>query len=163
MAVTDLSTAAGEADIISCATLSEQPLIRGAWLKPGTHLDLVGAFKPSMRETDDEAVKRACIFVDTRMGALKEGGDLVQPLQSGVLTQADILAELSELVEVVTQGFREFRRPYVADPDELLHKGPWLQIGYEVNGEVTWSRAGHSVKGEEFSVSWRPWARLSPG
>jgi ornithine cyclodeaminase len=98
VAVKDLARAAGEADIISCATLSEHPLIRGAWLKPGTHLDLVGAFKPSMRETDDEAVKRACIFVDTRIGGLKEGGDLVQPLQSGILSQVDILAELSELV-----------------------------------------------------------------
>ena len=73
------------------------------------------------------------------------------------------IAELTELVDLVTHGFREFRRPYVADPDELLWKGPWLQIGYEVNGEVMWSRAGHRVKGEEFSVSWKPWARLSAG
>ena len=74
-----------------------------------------------------------------------------------------MIAELTELIDVVTNGFREFRRPYVADPDELLHKGPWLQIGYEVNGEEVWSRANHHIRGETFSVSWRPWARLSPG
>jgi len=70
---------------------------------------------------------------------------------------------VTEFVEVVTQGFREFRRPYVADREEPFWKGPWLQVGYEVDGEVMWSRAGHSVKGEKFSVSWKPRARLSPG
>ena len=59
--------------------------------------------------------------------------------------------ELNELVDVATRGFREFRRPYVADPDELLWKGPWLQVGYDVNGEVLSSRAGHRLSGEEFS------------
>lgn len=97
-AVTDLAAAAGQADIISCATLSETPLIRGEWLKPGTHLDLVGAFKPSMRESDDEAVRRSSVFVDTYGGALKEAGDIVQPLQSGVLAQSGIKGELAELV-----------------------------------------------------------------
>ncbi|HUH08146.1 MAG TPA: ornithine cyclodeaminase family protein, partial [Egibacteraceae bacterium] len=72
----DLEAAARAADVISCATLSEQPLIRGAWLRPGTHLDLVGAFTPRMRESDDEAVRRAEVFVDTREGAESEAGDL---------------------------------------------------------------------------------------
>ncbi len=98
-AVTDLAGAAGEADIISCATLSDTPLIRGAWLKPGTHLDLVGAFKPSMRESDDEAVIRSSVFVDTRAGALKEGGDLVQPLEAGLIGPDHIRAELADLVQ----------------------------------------------------------------
>jgi ornithine cyclodeaminase len=97
-AVRDLAEAAGEADIISCATLSEAPLIRGAWLKPGTHLDLVGAFKPSMRESDDEAVTRSSVFVDTRAGALKEGGDLVQPLEARLIGSDHIRAELADLV-----------------------------------------------------------------
>lgn len=97
VAVDDLEAAAREADIISCATLSSEPLIRGAWLKPGTHLDLVGAFKPSMRESDDEAVRRSSVFVDTRAGATKEGGDIVQPLASGVLAMNDIKADLAEL------------------------------------------------------------------
>lgn len=96
--VDDLAEAARRADIVSCATLSSEPLIRGEWLKPGAHLDLVGAFKPSMRESDDEAVRRSSVFVDTRAGAMKEGGDIVQPLQSGVLTRDDIKAELVDLV-----------------------------------------------------------------
>jgi ornithine cyclodeaminase len=93
----DLEAAARQADIISCATLSSEPLIRGAWLKPGAHLDLVGAYTPELRESDDEAVKRATLFCDTRGGALKEGGDLVQPLRSGVIQESDIAAELADL------------------------------------------------------------------
>lgn len=95
----DLEAAACEADIISCATLSSQPLILGDWLKPGAHLDLVGAFKPSMRETDDRAVSRAEIFVDTREGALTEGGDLVQPIERGIITAASIRADLADLAK----------------------------------------------------------------
>jgi ornithine cyclodeaminase len=93
----DLEAAARQADIISCATLSSEPLIRGAWLKLGAHLDLVGAYLPELRESDDEAVKRATLFCDTRGGALKEGGDLVQPLKAGVIKESAIAAELSEL------------------------------------------------------------------
>ncbi len=94
----DLEQSAREADIISCATLSDEPLIKGEWLKPGAHLDLVGAFKPSMRESDDIAVQRATIFVDTYVGALTEGGDLVQPLGSGAIERSKVVAELSDLV-----------------------------------------------------------------
>lgn len=93
----DLEAAAREADIISCATLSSEPLIRGAWLKSGAHLDLVGAYLPELRESDDEAVQRATLFCDTRGGALKEGGDFVQPLKAGVIKENAIAAELSEL------------------------------------------------------------------
>ncbi|MDM9624546.1 ornithine cyclodeaminase family protein [Rhizobium sp. S152] len=98
VAVTDLQAAARTADIVSCATLSNDPLISGDWLKPGAHLDLVGAFKPSMRESDDAAIRRASVFVDTRAGAMTEAGDIVQPLKSGVLEEGDIRAELAELV-----------------------------------------------------------------
>ncbi|MBP2237906.1 ornithine cyclodeaminase [Sinorhizobium kostiense] len=94
---TDLASAAREADVISCATLSSEPLILGDWLKPGSHLDLIGAFKPTMRETDDRAVSRASIFVDTREGALSEGGDIVQPLRAGAITEEAIRADLFEL------------------------------------------------------------------
>ena len=94
---TDLETAARTADIISCATLSSEPLIRGAWLKPGAHLDLVGAFKPTMRESDDAAVERASLFVDTREGALTEGGDLVQPLRAGRIDAGSVRADLFDL------------------------------------------------------------------
>jgi ornithine cyclodeaminase len=92
-----LKEALGEADIVSAATLSSEPLIKGAALKPGTHVDLVGAFKPSMRESDDDLIKRAEIFVDTRDGCLSEGGDIVQPIRSGLLTPGEIKADLYEL------------------------------------------------------------------
>lgn len=97
-AVETLEPAARSADIICCATLSQQPLILGEWLKPGSHLDLVGAFKRDMRESDDEAMRRATIYVDTRDGALGEAGDILQPLEAGVISRDDIRAELSELV-----------------------------------------------------------------
>ncbi|WP_417689703.1 ornithine cyclodeaminase family protein [Roseibium sp.] len=96
-ATADLEAAVSAADIVSAATLSEDPLIRGEWLRPGTHVDLVGAFKPTMRESDDEAIRRACVFVDTMDGCTKEGGDIVQPLRSGVLKTEDIKADLYDL------------------------------------------------------------------
>jgi ornithine cyclodeaminase len=100
----DLEAAARGADLISCATLSTTPLIKGAWLKPGTHLDLVGAFTPEMRESDDEAVTRASLFCDTRAGALKEGGDLVIPLKAGLITEASVKADLADLARGKHQG-----------------------------------------------------------
>jgi ornithine cyclodeaminase len=96
-AVGDLEAATGQADIISCATLSTAPLVRGAWLKPGAHLDLIGAFTPQMRESDDTALRRASIFVDTMEGAPKEAGELAIPLAQGVITRADIRADLFDL------------------------------------------------------------------
>jgi ornithine cyclodeaminase/alanine dehydrogenase-like protein (mu-crystallin family) len=74
----------------ACATLSAEPLIRGQWLKKGAHVDLVGGFTPEMREADNAAIKRARIYVDTRAGAMKEAGDIVQPLRSKVIGKADI-------------------------------------------------------------------------
>lgn len=94
----DLERAARRADVISCATLSTEPLIRGAWLKPGAHLDLVGAFTPEMRECDDEAVIRALIYVDARETALHEAGDLTRPIAAGVISQADIRGDLVDLL-----------------------------------------------------------------
>jgi ornithine cyclodeaminase len=83
-----------EVDIISSATLSKTPLVSGKDLQPGQHMDLVGAYKPNMRETDDEAVKRAEVYVDTFQGALKEGGDIVIPLNKEILKESDIKADL---------------------------------------------------------------------
>ena len=100
----DLERSAREADLISCATLSKEPLIRGAWLKSGSHLDLVGAFTPEMRESDDAAVGRASLFCDTRAGALKEGGDLVIPLKAGLITEAAIKADLADLTRGKHKG-----------------------------------------------------------
>lgn len=96
-AITDLEAAVRAADIVSCATLSRAPLVLGDWLKPGAHLDLVGAFNPGMRESDDAAVKRSSLFVDTREGALHEAGDLVQPIRAGLIGPEAIAADLREL------------------------------------------------------------------
>lgn len=100
----DLEQAVRQADIISCATLSTSPLVKGAWLKPGAHLDLVGAFTPEMRECDDEAVKRATLFCDTRAGALKEGGDLVIPLKAGVIQESAVKGDLADLARGAHKG-----------------------------------------------------------
>jgi ornithine cyclodeaminase len=96
-AATDRRQAVGEADIISCATLSNAPLVEGDWLREGQHVDLVGAYTPQMRESDDEVVRRARVYVDTRAGALKEGGDIVQPLANGTIGETDVIADLYEL------------------------------------------------------------------
>lgn len=96
-AVADLEAAVRDADVISCATLATAPLVRGAWLAPGTHVDLVGAFRPQMRETDDAVFARAgVIAVDDRTAALAEGGDIVHALQSGALDASGIAAELRD-------------------------------------------------------------------
>lgn len=98
VATKDRESAARQADIICCATMAEAALVCGAWVKPGTHVDLVGAFTPQMRESDDVLMRRADIYVDTRAGALKEAGDLVQPLRAGVISASDIRGELADIV-----------------------------------------------------------------
>lgn len=103
-AAAELEPAVRQADIVSCATLSSEPLVKGAWLQPGMHLDLVGAFTPAMRESDDVAVRRARVHVDTRAGAEKEAGDIVQPLRSGVITEADICGDLFDLCRGAVAG-----------------------------------------------------------
>ena len=103
----DLESAARTAHIITCATTSTQPLVHGAWLAPGTHLDLVGGFRPAMREVDDAAVARARIVVDTWAGALAEAGDLVEPIARGVITRDSVVAELAQLVRGEKTGRRD--------------------------------------------------------
>lgn len=107
-ATDDLPGAVAGADIVSAATLARDPIVLGEWLEPGVHLDLVGGFTPQMREVDDEAIRRARVFVDTRDGACKEAGDIVQPLASGVLREDDITGDLFDL----TRGDRAGRRFY---------------------------------------------------
>lgn len=102
----DLAAAVAWADLVSCATLSSTALVRGEWLSPGCHLDLVGAFLPTMREADDEAVRRARVFVDTRTGGLNEAGDIVQAIAAGALTAEAIQGELAELAAGTVQGRR---------------------------------------------------------
>jgi alanine dehydrogenase len=96
-AAADLEEAVRWADIVSCATLSEKPLVLGSWLRAGQHLDLVGAFTPKMCECDDEAVARAELYVDTRIGAFAESGEIIGALARGVIERNAVRAELSEL------------------------------------------------------------------
>jgi ornithine cyclodeaminase len=100
----DLEGAVREADIVSCATLSATPLIQGKWLKKGTHVDLVGAYSPKMREADDDAIKKARVYVDTRAGALKEAGDIVQPMKKGILKKESVRGDLFELARGKAKG-----------------------------------------------------------
>ncbi len=86
-----------DVDIVSCATLSKNPLIFGKNLREGQHIDLVGAYNPTMRESDDHTIIKSSVFVDTFDGALKEAGDIVIPLNNGVLKESDIKADLFEL------------------------------------------------------------------
>lgn len=93
----DLREAVESATLVSCATLSSAPLVLGEWLRPGAHLDLVGAFTPTMRETDAAAVARSRVFVDTREGARKEGGDLLLAEGEGAFSLDDVAGDLTEL------------------------------------------------------------------
>ena len=95
--VDDLERAVAEADIVTTATMARDPLVAGRWLRPGTHLDLVGAFLPDHREVDDDAVLRADIYVDDRLATLTEDGDLVIPLAAGLITEADVRGDLWQL------------------------------------------------------------------
>jgi ornithine cyclodeaminase len=99
-----LEAAVRIADIVSCATLSAEPLIRGKWLRKGTHLDLVGAFTPKMREADDDAVRRARIYVDTRAAAPKGSGDIAIPLKKKIIKLSDIAGDLFELCRGKVKG-----------------------------------------------------------
>ena len=103
-AVPSLENAVAEADIISCATLASAPLVHGRWLRAGQHLDLVGGFTPAMREADDDAVRRAAVYVDTRAGAMKEAGDIVQPLASGALAAEAVKGDLFDLCRGTAPG-----------------------------------------------------------
>jgi ornithine cyclodeaminase len=132
-----LEDAAREADIISCATLSPTPLIAGAWLKAGQHLDLVGAFSMRMREADDAALKRARVFVDAE-AALSEGGDVALALKSGALMRADVVGDLAAL----TRG-----APGRGGSDEItLFKSVGAAIEDLAAAMLVWKTAG----GEKF-------------
>jgi ornithine cyclodeaminase/alanine dehydrogenase-like protein (mu-crystallin family) len=106
--VEDLESAIPKADIISAATLSETPLIHGAYLKAGQHIDLVGSFKSHMREADDEVLRQAKVFADVKSMAIQESGDLKIPLEQGVISMDHILGDLFDLCQ--TKDFFE-RKP----------------------------------------------------
>ncbi len=89
----DLETAVKAADVICSATMATEPLIKGDWLQPGQHIDLIGAYRPDMREMDDTAMSRARIFVDSRDTTIHHIGELMKPIASGAITEASIIAD----------------------------------------------------------------------
>ncbi len=103
-AVQTIEDVIGEVAIISSATLSKIPLVLGKHIKPGQHIDLVGAYKKDMREADDDAIIKASVYLDTYQGGLKESGDIVIPLQNGVLKREEIEADLFELCAETKKG-----------------------------------------------------------
>ncbi len=105
--VEDLDSAIPRADIISTATLSATPLIHGANLRAGQHIDLVGSFKPHMREADDEVLQRSKVFADVQLMAMKESGDLKIPLEQGIIGPENVLGDLFDLCQ--TKDFFERR------------------------------------------------------
>ncbi|KAK3156997.1 hypothetical protein QOZ80_2AG0114850 [Eleusine coracana subsp. coracana] len=100
-----MDEAVAAADVVSCATGSTEPIVRGALLRPGAHLDLVGSFTPAMRECDDEALRRGRVFVDFE-AAMEEAGELVGAFQRGVLRREDVAGTLAELAAGTVQGRR---------------------------------------------------------
>ncbi len=91
--VRDLPNAVKKADVISCATMSTDPVLRGEWLCPGQHIDLIGAYRPDMREVDDTALRKARLFVDSRRTTLDHIGELKIPLAMGAIEPKDVLAD----------------------------------------------------------------------
>jgi ornithine cyclodeaminase len=89
----DLRAAVRAADIICCATMATEPVVKGEWLQPGQHLDLIGAYRPDMREVDDLAMTRARVFVDSRATTLHHIGELMMPLATGAISEADVVAD----------------------------------------------------------------------
>ncbi|MBP7001935.1 MAG: NAD(P)-binding domain-containing protein [Amaricoccus sp.] len=97
-AVEDLPAAVAEADIVATATMATEPVLHGAWLRPGQHLDLIGAYRADMREADDDCLRRARIFVDSRDTTLDHIGELKDPLTRGVISRDRVLGDLHDLV-----------------------------------------------------------------
>jgi ornithine cyclodeaminase len=144
-AVADLESAVRQADVVSCATLSAEPLVKGAWLKPGAHLDLVGAYTPAMRECDDAAVRRARIFVDTRAGALNEAGDIVLPITAGIIGEGDIAGDLFDLCRAAIGG----RAGRESDDEITLFKSVGSAIEDLAAAALAWKRMKPATYADE--------------
>jgi ornithine cyclodeaminase len=100
--VKDLAEAVANVDIINCATMSTDPVIDGAWLLPGQHVNLIGAYRPDMREVNDAALQNARIFVDSRDTTIEHIGELKLPIANGVISKNDVLADF---YDIATGGF----------------------------------------------------------
>jgi ornithine cyclodeaminase/alanine dehydrogenase-like protein (mu-crystallin family) len=105
-ATSDLEQATRVADLITTCTRSHEPLVKGANLRPGVHLDLVGGYTPETREADDEAARRSLIFVDRRESAFHGVGDILQPIAGGAIRETDVLGDLYDLVGGTVDGRR---------------------------------------------------------
>lgn len=99
----DLEAAVKAADIVTCATMTTEPLLKGAWFQPGQHIDLIGAYRPDMREADDEALQRTRVFVDSFDTTLGHIGELKIPLSTGAIAKGDVLADYYDLPSFVRQ------------------------------------------------------------
>ncbi len=115
VAVADLRDAVGQADIVTSATMARQPVILGDWVRPGTHVDLIGAFKADMREADDALIARAALFVDSRATTLGHIGELMMPIASGAITPDSVLGDLYDMV-------RPDARRRLSDDEITLYK-----------------------------------------
>ena len=138
----DLAQACQQADIISCATTSKEPLVAARNVKAGTHVDLVGGFRPDMREADDALMAAASLFVDTYAGACKEAGDIVQPQQARLITSASVLAELAELVNSKHTG-----RQHAEEITVFKSVGTALEDLCAAN--LVWQRLGQTASNEK--------------
>ena len=134
-----------DADIVTCATTSTAPVLFGADLCPGVHVDLVGAFRPTDREADSEAVRRARVVVDTYAGALEEAGDVLIPLREGAIHRDDIVAELAELLT----GARIGRR---SDDDITLFKSVGWALEDLATARLAYARARAERVGAEMAL-----------
>lgn len=130
----DAETCVRESDVVCTCTTSSTPLFDGCWLRPGAHLNLVGAFRPQDREVDDETVKRSHVVVDTFAGALAEAGDLLIPFNNGAITRAHILADLHE----VAGGNK---RPRTCREDITLFKSVGCALEDLVTAQLVYQRA----------------------
>lgn len=117
----NLESAVRSADVISTATMTVDPLIKGEWLKDGAYLDLIGSYKPNMREANDEVIGKSKIFVDSRMGALHEAGELAIPISKGLIKETDVRADLTELCKGNHKG-------RTTDNETILFKSAGLAI-----------------------------------
>lgn len=133
-ACTDLAEAAAQADIVSCATLATEPVVQGRWLRPQSHLDLIGSFTPAMREADDDCFRNARVYVDTEE-ALAKSGDLLGPLARGVLQPAEVAGTLAQLC----RGERPGRMP----PDgRTVFKSVGTALEDLAAAELAWATLG---------------------
>lgn len=130
----DLAASVTEADIVSAATRATDPLIKGAWVQSGTHVDLVGGYRPDMREIDDQGVRQSAIYVDTIEGALAEAGDLRTPIENCVIDPDAILGDIQTLITQPVSHSEDrptlFKSVGSARSDLAAAQLVWEKLGY---------------------------------